>query len=125
MSKANGAFESIVLKDRRYTCDAEDEPEVDLNEFDNEVKANSDGTFRTVKTRKVQSISGLNIEIDVDRGDLDHIKELKGSLESFSISATRVDGHVYSGSVMIVGETKYNDKANTMEISLQGKIRML
>lgn len=125
MAKASGAFESIVLDGIRFTCDAEDEPEVDLTEWDNEVKPNSDGTFRTVKTRHVQTIESLNIEIDVDRGDLDSINKMKASLEPISMSATRVDGNVYSGSVMIADETKFNDKESTMEISLHGKIRML
>ena len=64
MAKAGSAFESITLNGRNFTCDSESEPEVDLTTYSNETAANTDGTFRIKKTRKVQSISGVEIAID-------------------------------------------------------------
>lgn len=123
--KAGGAFESIVLNGRQFSCDAESEPEVDINDYENEVKPNSDGTFRISKTRKVNSIEGLTISINTDTDDLEFIKDLNARLEPFSISATRVDGGVYSGEVMLTDDLKYNEKEETMEITLQGRIERL
>lgn len=125
MAKANGALESVVLNRHRFTCDAESEANVDLSEWDNEVKPNSDGTFRTVKSRHVQKIENLTLEIDVDRGDVDFINEVKAKLAPVPLSATRVDGKMYEGEVMITDSTSLNDNESTMEVTLTGRIRIL
>ena len=125
MAKANGALESVVLNGRRFTCDAESETSVYLSEWDNEVKPNSDGTFRTVKSRHVQKIEKLTLEIDVDRGDVDFINEVKAKLAPVPLSATRVDGKMYEGEVMITDSTSLNDNESTMEVTLTGRIRIL
>lgn len=125
MAKVGGAFESITLDGRRFTCDAESEPEVDLTSFSNETAANSDGTFRVKKTRKIQSIESLEIHVDVGAGDLTFIKGLQDKLEPFAFTATRVDGGVYSGEVVLTDDVKYKEKDASMEITLQGRIEML
>lgn len=125
MAKVGSAFESITLNGRRFTCDAESEPEVDLSGFSNETAPNSDGTFRIKKTRKTQSIEGVTIQIDPALGDLDFINDLQNKLEPFSFTATRVDGGVYSGEVILTDDTKYKEKDGTMEINIQGRIEML
>ena len=125
MAKANGALESIVLNGVRFTCDAETEVEADLSEWDNEVLPNSDGTFRIKKTRHMQKLESITLEIDPARGDIDTINEIKASLEPVSLSATRVDGGVYSGEVIITDETSLNDVEDTMEITVEGKIRYI
>lgn len=125
MAKVGGAFESITLKGRRFTCDAESEPEVDLSGFSNETAPNSDGTFRIKKTRKIQTIEGVEIQVDPALGDTEYINKLQDELEPFAFTATRVDGGVYSGEVVLTDDTKYKEKDGTMEITIQGRIEML
>ena len=125
MAKAGSAFESITLNGRNFTCDSESEPEVDLTTYSNETAANTDGTFRIKKKRKVQSISGVEIAIDPGLGDLSFINDLQNKLEPFSFMATRVDGGVYSGEVTLVDDVKYKEKDGTMELSIEGRIEML
>lgn len=125
MAKAGSAFESITLNGRNFTCDSESEPEVDLTTYSNETAANTDGTFRIKKTRKVQSISGVEIVVDPGLGDLSFINDLQDKLEPFSFMATRVDGGVYSGEVTLVDDVKYKEKDGTMELSIEGRIEML
>lgn len=125
MAAVGGAFESITLNGRRFSCDAESEPEVDLSSFSNETVANSDGTFRVKKTRKIQSIEGIEIQVNPSLGDLKFINKLQESLEPFTFTATRVDGGVYSGEVILTDDTKYKEKDSTMEITIKGKIELL
>lgn len=125
MAKVGGAFESITLKGRRFTCDAESEPEVDLSGFSNETAPNSDGTLRIKKTRKIQTIEGVEIQVDPALGDTEYINKLQDELEPFAFTATRVDGGVYSGEVVLTDDTKYKEKDGTMEITIQGRIEML
>ena len=125
MAKAGSAFESITLNGRNFTCDSESKPEVDLTTYSNETAANTDGTFRIKKTRKVQSISGVEIVVDPGLGDLSFINDLQNKLEPFSFMATRVDGSVYSGEVTLVDDVKYKEKDGTMELSIEGRIEML
>ena len=125
MAKAGSAFESITFKGRNFTCDSESEPEVDLTAYSNETAANTNGTFRIKKTRKVQSISGVTISIDPALGDLSFINDLQNELEPFSFMATRVDGGVYSGEGTLVDDVKYKEKDETIELSIEGRIEML
>ena len=125
MAKAGSAFESITLNGRNFTCDSESEPEVDLSAYLNETAANTDGTFRVKKTRKVQSVSGVEIVVDPTLGDLSFINDLQKKLEPFSFMATRVDGGVYSGEVTLVDDVKYKEKDGTMVLSIEGRIEML
>ena len=125
MAKAGSAFESITLKGRNFTCDSESEPEVDLTKYSNETAASTDGTFRIKKTRKVQSISGVEIAVNPALGDLSFVNDLQNELEPFSFMATRVDGGVYSGEVTLVDDVKYKEKDGTMELSIEGRIEML
>lgn len=125
MAKAGSAFESITLNGRNFTCDSESEPEVDLSAYLNETAANTDGTFRVKKTRKVQSISGVEIVVAPTLGDLSFINDLQKKLEPFSFMATKVDGGVYSGEVTLVDDVKYKEKDGTMELSIEGRIEML
>lgn len=125
MSMAGGALESIVINGRRFTCDAEDEPKFDLPGFTNEVIANSDGTMRQKKTRKVGTITDVNIVTDDSRDDHQFIEESVASLEFFPISATKIDGTLISGNMQITDEHPVDGKANTMAISLAGDWRYL
>lgn len=125
MPKAGGALESIVINGRRFTCDAEDEPKLKMPGFENEVAANADGTFRQKKTRVAGTISDVNIVTDDERGDQAFIEESAASLEFLSVSATKIDGTVISGSMQITDEKVVDGKANTMAISLAGSWQYL
>lgn len=120
MSKAGGAAESAVINGRRFTCDGADEPKYKLPGFENEVVANSDGTFRQKKTRVVGTITDMNIVVDQARGDQEFIEESAASNDFFAISITQVDGTLISGNMQITDEKVVDGKANTMAISLAG-----
>jgi len=120
MSKAGGALTSIVINGRLFTCDAEDEPKFKLPGYENEVAANSDGTFRQKKTRVAGTITDINIVTDDDRDDQEFIEESAASLDFLAISATKIDGTLISGSMQITDEKTLDGKANTMSISLAG-----
>ena len=122
---ANGAFESIVLDKLRFTCDAEDEPEITLQGFTNEVSPNSDGTVRVKKTRHAGKIEGLKIQIDLDRGDLEAVQKMKDNLELIPVSGTLTNGKIVSGEVQITEDGAYNAADGTMEITLEGNIRIM
>lgn len=122
---ANGAFESIVLDKLRFTCDAEDEPEITLQGFTNEVIPNSDGTVRVKKTRHAGKIESLKIQIDLDRGDLEAVQEMKDRVELIPVSGTLTNGKIVSGEVQITEDEAYNAADGTMEITLEGNIRIM
>lgn len=122
---ANGAFESIVLDKLRFTCDSEDEPEITLQGFTNKVSPNSDGTVRVKKTRHAGKIESLKIQIDLDRGDLEAVQEMKDRVELIPVSGTLTNGKVVSGEVQITEDGAYNAADGTMEITLEGNIRIM
>lgn len=119
------AFESITLNGRNFTCDSESEPEVDLAKYTNEVAPNTDGTYRTIKKRKVQSIEGITLSINPALGDREFVNGLNDGLTPFPFMATRIDGSVYSGEVTLTSDGKFKETDSTMEVTLQGRIEAL
>lgn len=122
---ASGALESIVIKGRRFTCKADDEAEILLSGYSNEEIVQGDGSVKWKKTRHAGHISGINVNIDDARDDLEFLQECQNSLDPFDVTATKVDGTVYSGSVQITDEIPENAGENTVELTLVGEIEKL
>lgn len=122
---ASGALESIVINGRRFTCKSDDSCEIELPGFHNETVVHGDGSITYKKIRHTGHISGINIFMDVERGDLEFLQEAQNGLEPFDVSATEVDGTVYSGSMQITEEIKKNSGENTVSITLEGSVEKL
>lgn len=122
---ASGALESIVINGRRFTCKSDDSCEIELPGFHNETIVHGDGSTTYKKIRHTGHISGINIFMDVERGDLEFLQEAQNGLEPFDVSATEVDGTVYSGSMQITAEIKKTSGENTVSITLEGSVEKL
>jgi hypothetical protein len=112
----------MTLGGRRFACDAEDNVQLQLGGFKNDVKSNGDGSFRIVKGREPAVVEGANMQFDFDRGDPEYLQDLRDGLDPFDFSCTAVDGTVYSGSTQITDDLKFSYKEGTVGISLKGKV---
>lgn len=122
---ASGALESIVLNGRRFSCANDDSPVIALGGWSNESVVHSDGTFHPKKTRVLGYINSVNIKIDDSREDQEFIQELCAKHEPFTVSATKVDGTVYGGSVIITEQKEVDASTQHMEISMEGNIEKI
>jgi len=115
-----GPFESHVLGGRRFTCDAEDTAQIQLQGKENEGKMNGDGTIRYTQKRVPGILEGTNLIFDPANGDDDYLDELKNKGKPFDYSGTANDGTVIAGTVQITGELKFNYKEGVVPVTLTG-----
>ncbi|GHU66642.1 hypothetical protein FACS189447_07930 [Spirochaetia bacterium] len=115
-----GPFESHTLAGRRFTCDAEDTAQLQINGKSNDVKPNGDGTNRVTQSRVAGTLEGTNIVFDPANGDDDYLVDLRNSGKFFDYSGTSNDGVIWAGSVQITGDLKFDYKAGTVPITLSG-----
>jgi hypothetical protein len=115
-----GPFESHTLGGRRFACDAEDAIQIQLNGKSNDVVPNGDGTNRVKQSRVVASIEGANLTFDPEKGDPDYLQELRDKGEMFDYSGTTNDGTIYSGSMQITDDLKFDFKEGTVSVTMKG-----
>jgi len=115
-----GPFTSHTLAGRRFSCDAEDTAQIQPQGRINEGKPNGDGTIRYTQSRVAGTLEGTNLVFDPQNGDDDYLMELKETGKPFDYSGTANDGVVWSGSVQITGELKFNYKEGVVPVTLTG-----
>jgi hypothetical protein len=117
-----GPFESHTLGGRRFAPDAEDAVQMQLGGKSNDVVPNGDGTNRVKQSRIVASIEGANLQFDPENGDVEYLQELRDAGKLFDYSGTTNDGTIYSGSMQIVDDLKFDFKEGTVSITLKGSV---
>lgn len=123
---ASGAWESITINGRRFTCKADDDVTYHLSGgYENEILPQGDGTMQMKKTRVSGAISGININIDDSRDDLEFIEQCQNGTDFFPVTGTKVDGTVLSGSMQITDKNDVSSAENTLELSLEGTLEKL
>lgn len=120
MAGIGGPLESLSLNGRRFVTDADDDAQIQVQGYSNEVKMSGDGTPRMLKSRNPGTLEGCNICYDPFNGDDDFLTELKNNKEWINLSATECDGTIWSGRVQITGDLKFSTKNKTVPITLTG-----
>lgn len=116
-----GPVRSISIGGREFSVAQDSEVEVDFGGYrTEEFQMNGDGTGRAIGNVVPSKITGGSLDIDIDGGDDDFIRDLFKKKETFDAAVTLATGQVYSGLMVIVGEPTFNLKSGTMEIELQG-----
>ena len=119
---SGGPLESITIKGRRFAIDGEVDAALALAGYSNEVKPNGDRTVRLVKSVKVGRLNTIPIVMDDSRDDEDFIQSVMDELNLVDVSATDVNGNVWSGSAQIVEDPETSKKEGTKEINVHGII---
>jgi len=115
-----GPFESHTLNGRRFVCDADDDAQIQIQGFSNEVKVAGDGSNRLLKSRVPGTLEGCNIVYDPSNGDDDFLVELKNEKDYINYSGTECDGTIWTGRVQITGDLKFSAKNKTVPVTLTG-----
>ena len=118
-----GPFTSHVLNGRRFVCDADDTAQIQVQGKSNEAKSNGDGSIRFIQSRVPGTLEGTNLVFDPANGDDDYLIELRDSGLPFDLSSTANDGTVWSGSVQITGDLKFDYKEGTVPVTFSGQFQ--
>jgi len=120
MTAIGGSIEEISFAGRVFAVPADNEAQLKVGGFENEVQANGNGTARLIKTRVPNAVAGLTVEIDHTNGDLQFL-QLRANSKIFEVlSITLVDGSVYQGLAQIVGELQASSQSATASVSFAG-----
>lgn len=124
MATVGGSIESVNLDGRNFAVAADAEAQRKLGGFENEVMANGDGSARLIKTRMPFSITGLQIDIDDNRGDHEYLQDLADENDFFPGSITYASGQTFQGRMQIGGEFTVSSQSSTASIDLMGPSRL-
>jgi hypothetical protein len=92
-----------------------------LGGFENEVQSNGDGTARIVKTRVPWGLSGLMVETNDARSDLEFLKEIADGQDFVTITITMASGITYQGVGQIVDEVQRSTQSATSSVGFMGQ----
>ena len=120
MTAVGGSIEEIEFAGRTYAVPGDNEAQLKIGGFENEVQPNGNGTARLIKTRAVNQINGLLVEIDYTNGDFEFLQEAADRNDFEVISITLADGTVYQGRSQIVGELQGSTQSATASVSFAG-----
>ncbi len=120
MAAIGGSIQSVTLKGREFAVAADAESQRKLGGFENEVRANGDGTARIIKTRVPLSLDGLTLVVDDSRGDHEFLQGLADRSDFWPLAITYASGVTYGGTGQIIGEMQFSSQASTAQLSLSG-----
>lgn len=115
-----GSIESISIRNRLFPVAADADASQMLGGFSNEVSPNGNGTARIVKKRVAWKVSGLDVEINHDRADLEFLQEIADGDDFVPITVTMASGVTYQGKGMITGDIEGSTEKATAGITLEG-----
>ena len=121
MSSIGGSTTEITLNGRPFSVDSEADLGKKLQGFENEMKANGNGTLRQIKKRVPQMLDGVNISIDNALNDYEFLRDLNDSFNLADITIAEPDGTFWAGQVQITGEFKEQSQEKTMELTFMGQ----
>lgn len=124
MGAVGGSSGSLSLNGRSFSIDGEADIAQSLVKFENEMKANGDGTFRLIKKRKPLMLEGLVIAVDDSRGDIEFLSDLNDNGDGnddglFPYVYAAPSGAIYSGRGQTTSDLKRQTQESTAELTLQ------
>ncbi|WP_432631798.1 hypothetical protein [Brachyspira sp.] len=125
MAAVGGPIRDVTIEGRTFQVDGENEVEMFLGGWTNEVVANGDGSARLIKSPKAGQANKLPLVIDDSRGDEAFIQEIMNRHEFIKISFTDINEHVYAGEMQLVGDAMTNKRTMIKEIDLQGSVQQI
>lgn len=125
MAAVGGPIRDITIAGRTFQVDGENEIEMFLGGWTNEIVSNGDGSARLIKTPKTGQANKLPLVIDDSRGDEAFIQEVMNKHELVVVSFTDINENVYVGEMQLVGDAMTNKRTMVKEVDLQGEIKQL
>jgi hypothetical protein len=117
---SGGSIEEVSIAGRSFAVPADNEAQIGIGGFNNEVQMNGNGTARLIKLRVPNKLDGLLVQCDHSNGDLEFLQERADSSDFFVFSCTLADGTVYQGVSQIVDEVLGSSQNVTAAVSIQG-----
>ena len=120
MPSVGGSIEEISFRGRVFAVAADADATVKLGGDENEVQSNGDGSARLVKTVVAWSMTGVELDVNHERGDQTFLQELADGAEFVDVTITLASGTVLQGSGTIFDALEFSTQKSTVGISASG-----
>ena len=120
MPGIGGPIQEINYAGRLFNVAADSDPTTKLGGLEADVQPNGNKTARLVMSASAWALSGVNVEIDHDREDLEFLQGRSDSKIFDEFSVTYCSGAVYAGRGHITGEVAASTLAATASINFMG-----
>lgn len=120
MQIKHGDVAQFVYKGREFAIKGDGSADIELPGYAGDINPTGNGDADVKLMRKLGSVSGLPLLMDVSRGDLEFWRDAASSGEANPMSITLVNGTTYSGSMYVQGELKYASGDGTVTPELRG-----
>lgn len=120
MAAIGGPIQSVSVRGRLFAVAADADGNRKLGGYENEVKANGDGTARMIKTRVPWSVMGLKLAIDDAKNDQEFLKSIADGNDYVPLVFNFVSGLSYQASGQLVGEINFSNQDSTAEVGFSG-----
>jgi len=118
-------FVSIATREFKAVADAD--VTLQPNATVNERLFNGDGSSRKRKQVGGWKATGITVQVDPYRGDIEFLDDVHDSTEDVECSVTMADNNIYSGVGGTEGEVTYslNNGAASFELAGEGRLKKL
>lgn len=120
MTAVGGSLKELSIKGRGFPVAADADATINLGGYTNEQQPNGNGSARIVKTVVPWSITGVSVEIDHARGDLEFLQEVAAMTDNVAIAITLVNDVVYQREGTITDNVELSTQNTTAPLSLSG-----
>lgn len=124
MTAVGGSIVEVSLSGRPFAVPADNEAQLMIGGFNNEVQMNGNKSGRLIKTVVANGVDGLLIEIDHSKGDLEFVQSLADLKDFFVMTAELSNGSVYQGKAQITGDVQGSTQSATAAVTLRGPLSL-
>jgi hypothetical protein len=123
MSATGGSVPSISLSGRSFAVDAEADLGQMFKKFENEVKANGNGSLRLIRKAIPQVLDGIGLSIDDSLNDMEYLNDLNDNGDGdpdgmFNVTVVMPSGAIYSGRGQFIGDIKKQTQESMAEVTI-------
>ena len=122
-----GPAKFVSIAKREFKAFADADVTLQPNATVNERLYNGDGSSRKRKQVGGWKATGIQVQIDPERGDIEFLDDVHDSVIDVECSVTMADNNIYSGVGGTEGEITYslNNGAASLELSGEGRLKKL
>ena len=120
MTVVSGPIQAVSIAGRRLAVPNDTDAERDLGGLNITVSMNGDGSGRHLADRKPWMLGSLTVSVDDDIGDHEFLQSIQNAAVPVAMGVQYMSGAIYSGTGIIVGDIKFNNKEGTATLELSG-----
>lgn len=115
-----GSVQAISIGGNDYSVAADSDVKLKFGGIKPTTRRNGDGSTRITGEREDWSLSDIDVSVDASSGQLDYLQSVANELEFVACTITLIDGTVYQGQGIPVGDHDFSTAKSVVSLTLMG-----